>query len=127
MKRSNAFPSRWLKAEDLDRDEDLKLTIKDVRMEDLQDPKTGENVPKPVVYWREDRKPLVLNETNWNSIEKLLGSVESDDWTGQVIALYVTEVEAFGKRVDAIRVRTKRQRTPSGKGDGEIVNDDPVE
>jgi hypothetical protein len=35
---------------------------------------------------------------------------ETDDWMGKKIGLYVTEVEAFGKRGPAIRVKARKPK-----------------
>lgn len=60
---------------------------------------------KPVLKFEEDHRGLVLNQTNWGSIEAIHG-VESDMWIGKRITLYVDPNVMFGgKRVPAIRVR----------------------
>jgi hypothetical protein len=104
---SDAFPSRYLKAEDLE-EGDLVVTISEAVYEEFSDPKTKRVEQKPVLHFQgKDTKPLVLNKTNWKTITQVLGSDETDDWTGKRIALYAVEVESFGEMVLGIRVRLK--------------------
>ena len=110
MKMNDVFPSKYLKADDLE-DGDLTLTIRN------EDPVTheeftqkGKPTPdnKPVLHFKErDSKPLVLNKTNWKTIGQALGSDDSDDWCGRQITLFATEVESFGEMTMAIRIRLK--------------------
>src|SRR5262249_33674811 len=105
MRKSEVFPSRFFKAADL-KNGRLTVKISEVVMESIMD---GED-DQPVVYFEGQAKGLVLNVTNWNMLEELSGSDESDDWTGLTIALYVTNVDFQGRRVPAIRIAPK----PSG-------------
>lgn len=111
MKMNEVFPSRFLKADDLE-EGDLTVTIHDsepVTHEEFT--QKGKPTPdhKPVLHFSQPRgtKPLVLNKTNWTAISKALGSDDSDDWCGKSITLYATEVESFGEMTMAIRVRLK--------------------
>ena len=56
------FPSNFLKAEDLD-DGPMTLTISDIHPEKMQDGNS-----KPCVFFKEDKRALVLNVTNKNSL-----------------------------------------------------------
>lgn len=107
MKRNDVFPSRFLKADDL-QERDLTVTIKDCEMVEFTDPQTRERDDKPVLYFQEQGvKPLILNKTNFSTIEKVLGSDETEDWKGKKITLFGIEVEAFGNITLTIRVRQK--------------------
>ena len=105
MKGTEVFPSRFLKAEELDHD--VVLNIDRVKLETLKD-QSGADVQKPVCYFKGHTKGLVLNKTNWASIAKITGSDDSDEWTGKQITLTVIDVDAFGDVVSAIRVKTPR-------------------
>lgn len=108
MKKTEAFPSRYLKAEDLE-EGDVTLTVADVQFEDFVDPQTKRPDRKPVMTFRERAaKPLVLNKTNWKTISQVLGSDDTDDWHGQQITLYATEVESFGEMTMGVRVRLRK-------------------
>lgn len=97
MNINSAFPSNFLKASDL-QGRHVGVTIREVGMEDIG----GED--KPVVYFENKDKGLVLNKTNANMICEIAGSSETDDWIGKRISLYPTRVDFQGRRVDAIRV-----------------------
>jgi hypothetical protein len=101
MKSNQVFPSRWLKAADLESDGET-VTIKKIMME-----KVGlEQEHKPVMSFDETDQLLVINLTNWNSIAELTGKNDSDDWPGQVIKLIRVKVQYGKKTVDAIRIET---------------------
>jgi len=109
MKYSDAFPSRYMRADDL-QGTDRIVTITSVDFEDFTDPKTRRTETKPVLRFREKAaKDLVLNRTNFKTISTVLGE-ETDDWVGQSIVLYATRVESFGDMVEAIRIRDRKPK-----------------
>ncbi len=101
MNVNDAFPSRYLKAADLG-DAQPVLTIRDVKMEDVG--KGAQKDRKPVVYFLDKEKGLVLNKTNASMIQKIVGSPDTDNWVGEKIKLKAVEVEFQGDVVNAIRV-----------------------
>ena len=98
MKIGEAFPSRWLKAADL-QGKKVNVTIESVGFENI-----GDDGDKLVAYLKNSKKGLVLNVTNANMITEICGTDETDDWTGKRICLFPTRVDFQGRRVDAIRV-----------------------
>jgi len=94
-------------AEDLD--EDLEVTIQEVKLEAMRDPKTNTEVEKPVLFVEELAKGVVLNKTNWALIAKACDNDDSEEWPGKKITLTVAEVSAFGDVVAAIRVKLPRK------------------
>jgi hypothetical protein len=61
LKISEAFPSKYLRAADVDEmGGELHYTIRKITMEEVGKDKEQ----KPVVHFREGRQPLVLNQTN---------------------------------------------------------------
>ena len=101
MKRDEVFPSRWLKAIDLDRgDFDGNVTIKEVSWEEIGE----EREEKAVAAFEEVDKELVLNVTNWDRIVELTGQDDSDSWPGYRIKLVRVKVSYGAKKVDAIRI-----------------------
>ena len=105
MRLNDLFPSKYFSAGDLRGD--LVVTMKSLLVEEIN----GEK--KPVLYFSEGSKGLVLNKTNFKMIASLHGR-ETDDWPGKKIALFPTEVDFRGEIVDAIRVR---KRIPAQQGD----------
>ena len=111
MKLNDMFPSNYLKTEDL-QGKRVKVTIYETKRERIVDDE------KPVVYFREKKKGLVLNVTNGKMIKSIAGSDESDDWEGAQIVLYATEVDFRGERVPAIRIdRVKDVKQPGRLSD----------
>jgi hypothetical protein len=111
MRKSEVFPSRFFKAADL-KNGRLTVEISEVVRESIVD---GED-DQPVVHFKGQPKGLVLNVTNWNMLEELSGSDESDDWTGLKIVLYVAKVDFQGRRVPAIRIEPAPSKSSAGNG-----------
>ena len=106
MKIDQAFPSTYLKAAELG-GRDLTLTIRSVQMEDM-----GSGEMKPVVYFNNTEKGLVLNRTNANTIAGLYG-LEMNDWSGKQVTIFPTQVDFRGDQVAAIRVRMNSASSPA--------------
>jgi hypothetical protein len=67
---------------------------------------------KWTLTFEEDVKPLVLNVTNGSIIASILGSDNTDDWTGGQIILFNDPSIMFkGKRTGGIRVRAPEKQT----------------
>jgi hypothetical protein len=97
MKISEAFPSKFLKADDLSGK--IAVTINDVGQEAMGMDKTL----KLILYFRELDKPMVCNHTNGDMIAQLHGD-ETDNWRGKRIVLTRALVPFQGKNVPAVRV-----------------------
>ena len=98
------FPSKYITAHDLN-DKPHDLAIARVDVEKMRSYAGGEEEKKLVVYFDGAKKGLVLNKTNALAIAEICSTPESDAWTGTVVQLYSTQVNAFGSMVDAVRVR----------------------
>jgi len=101
MKMELMFPSKYLRAVDLDGER--LVTIADVVMDELV-MRGGRREEKPVIHLKGDDKMLVLNKTNAETIAGLYGG-ESDEWRGKELVLFPTDVTFGRERVLAIRVR----------------------
>jgi len=104
MRKNDAFPSKYLKASDLN-GEDLVATIDEVVEEEVG----REKKKKPVLYFRGKVKPLILNGTNFDSVVLVTGEEDSDEWPGEKITMFSTEVPFGDKMVDAIRIRVPKK------------------
>lgn len=62
---------------------------------------------KPDLHFVGKEKPLGLNSTNARAIAKLIGTNDTDKWTGKVITIYPTTTRAFGEEHECIRIRPK--------------------
>jgi hypothetical protein len=101
---NEAFPSKYLKATDLD-DRQHLLTMSRAEFETLGDDR------KLILYFKGQEKGLVLNKTNANTIAKLYGA-DTDDWIGKEIVLFDVPVDFRGETVQAIRVRAPKKKEP---------------
>jgi hypothetical protein len=97
MKVSEAFPSKYLSAADLNGN-NVRVVMQNVELE-----KVGDDM-KPVLYFRGKTKGLALNKTNSKTIADTYGD-EMDDWNGQELILFPIMTDFQGKQVEAIRVR----------------------
>lgn len=100
MKLGDAFPSNFLKVDDL-KGRRVNLTIDKVAME-----KVG-NDNKLVAHFKETDKKLGLNKTNANMIAMLLGSDDTDEWNGSRITLKPDMTTYQGKPMPCIRVESE--------------------
>lgn len=97
--------SKYLKYQELD-GQDWIVTIDHVTQEILE--KDNKKDKKWVLYFKELEKGLALNATNGNTLIKILGTDEMNDWAGKRVALYVKDdIEFGGELVSGIRVRPK--------------------
>jgi hypothetical protein len=123
MRINSVFPSKYVKAADLEGKSTL-WTISHIEMETMgfgEDKKT-----LPVLYFDEVDRGLVLNRTNANTIVDAYGD-ESDDWAGKPIVLVPTPVQYAGKVTEGIRVRLpKATDKPAAKGFGKEALDDGI-
>lgn len=104
MKASNAFPSPFLKADDL-QGKNVTVTIEGIEMQEIG--QGAQKSTKPVISFVGKDKGLVCNKTNWNTIIKLHGD-ETDHWRGKRIILSPREVEYQGEMVLSIRVSLQK-------------------
>lgn len=112
------YPSKYLKADDVDEQGgDVPATIKGVRLEEMQD-NEGAKEDKPVLYFNNVPKGMVLNKTNADRISAAYGD-ESDSWRGKPVVLYTEEVKAFGKTTNAIRLRVAKPKVVAATASAE--------
>lgn len=104
MKKHEAFPSKYLKTEDLN-GKDATLTIDQVGRQAFKND-NGQEESKIIVCFKETNKLWVLNQANWDTIEALYGE-DSEDWLDQKITVYPTKTRFGTKVVPCIRVRDK--------------------
>lgn len=104
MKMSRVFPSRYIKAVELN-GKHVTVTIRKLVMEEMALPgKKPEE--QPVLFFERSERGLVLNKVNSDVISSFYGD-ESDYWPGKQIVLYPTTITAFGEEHEVIRVAKK--------------------
>jgi arabinogalactan endo-1,4-beta-galactosidase len=97
MRISTAFPSEYLKAADL-QGHNIRVIIDRIEMRDVGDDH------KPVLFFQNKEKGVVLNKTNANNIAIAYGD-DTDEWTGKEVILFEAMVDFQGRSVAAIRIR----------------------
>ena len=101
MKINQAFPSKYIKAADL-QGKEYTLTVASVKIEDVG--AEGSPEEKPVLYFAGRAKGVVLNRTNAETISHRYGD-DTDDWINKEVIIYPDTVMFQGKLVDCIRMR----------------------
>ena len=84
------------------------VTIKAVK-QGLLRTKDGTREKKPVVYFVEFDRPLVLNKTNGATVAAL-HTTNPKNWPGKKLTLYPTTTSVGGKTVDCIRIENKEPK-----------------
>jgi hypothetical protein len=110
MRSGEAFKSNYLKGDDI-KGHRVAVVIEAVTMETLG--QGADQTEKPLIMFRGKEKGLICNRTNWDRIADLLGSDDSDDWSGKAIVLGTERVRFQGKVSDAIRVIGVPKSAPS--------------
>lgn len=103
MRISEAFPSNYIRAADL-QGRNVTVVMDRVEVEEV-----GSGEHKPVIYFQGKEKGLVLNKTNANNISLAYGD-DTDAWTGGELILFPTMVDFQGRTVEAIRVKVPPRR-----------------
>ena len=113
MKMSEEFPSKFLKAADL-QGREVRVTMQNVERE-----KIGDDF-KPVLYFKGKDKGVVLNKTNAGTISDSYGD-DTEDWFDQPLILFSVMVDFQGKVGPAIRCRV-----PTAKDNKQAPKADPI-
>jgi hypothetical protein len=97
MRAADAFPSKFLKSSDV-KTKPRIATISGLDFEDV-----GQNKErKPVLSFENGLKPMVINRTNFETLEEAFG--DSDSWPGHKVKIFCAPTSYQGKRVDGLRV-----------------------
>lgn len=109
MRITDVYPSRYLKASDLDGATRARVTA--VTTELFGDKKE----PKFVFTLTGQTKPFVCNVTSARTMEELTGSDDADDWVDTDVLLTPTKVSMNGKMVDSILLSRAPVARPAKK------------
>ena len=102
MKRNEVFPSKYLKAADLN-GKPATVKISAVTYETLKSPE-GREQNKTVLAFAGTSKLLPLNMTNWDSVADVAGE-DTEEWPNKKIEVYPTITQMGGKTVECVRIR----------------------
>ena len=108
MKREEVFPSKYLKCSDVN-GQSCTVEIDRAIFETLKGT-DGKESQKMVVYFKNAKKALPLNATNYDSISAIVGDDDSESWPGHKIELFPDKTRMGGKPVDCVRIRAPAQR-----------------
>jgi hypothetical protein len=128
MKRNEAFPGKWLKAPDVD--PSLVATVEACRFELIG--QGADATTEPILFFQGEVKPLILNQTNWDSMASISGHDDSDDWSGTIVELFATDVHGPKGMTRGVRMRRPTRRltpapTPARKSPAAQAAKTPVD
>ena len=98
MRAKEAFPSTYLKSADV-KERPRVAVISHIEREKVG---KGQDAEEKYVLHFEDGKPMVLNRTNWDTLEEAFG--DSDNWGGHKVKIKCARTKFQGKAVDGIRL-----------------------
>ena len=79
-------------------------TIQRVAKEEVYEANTNTKKTVTVCYFSNGLKPMILNKTNMEAIEKACRTPFLEKWTGNTVQITVKRVKAFRKEVDALLI-----------------------
>jgi hypothetical protein len=105
VKKSDIFPTRFIKATDIG-DSEINAVILGTKIEELGD----ERERKLIVYFNGlpadlAEKGLVVNATNFDRLAHCCKNEDTDMWPGNTVTLYTELVSFKGKTGPAVRVK----------------------
>lgn len=101
MNVNDAFSSKYIKHSDLN-GKRIAVTIARVAVEKVGQGQDARQ--KPVLYFQGKEKGLALNKTNAFTVSKIIGSPDTDHWTGHRIVLFPDTTLFQGQMVDCVRI-----------------------
>jgi len=105
MNISDLFPRKYATGADL-AGKAHELIISEVVIEKMRPVPSQPPVEKPVVFFTNASKGVILNRTLAEQISQALKSTDTDDWKGKKITLGPVNLTVAGKDRIAIRVVT---------------------
>lgn len=124
MRVDQAFPSKYLKGEQLSGPVDV--TIQTVRQEKAYLPGEGQK-PVWVLYVVHGSKGVILNKGLANGIAQVLSEPEMDNWPGKRVQLYPEQMTVGGRQIVTIRARAAAAAMPAGQNGNGNGQSEPFE
>lgn len=107
MKLSDLYPRRYATGHDLD-GKAYTLTISHVQLEEMRPNRNAPAELKPVLYFENSEKGVIMSRTMAYQVAGVVGSEETDDWTGKRITIYPKPMMVAGKQRVGIRARAPK-------------------
>ena len=100
-------PSNYLTSDYFEKNEEKALTVKEVKLEKVLNPKINKSEDKLVAYWEEDLPPMILGaKKTRRALTEVTGTNRPAKWTGARVLVYFDPDVKFGKeKVGGLRVR----------------------
>ncbi len=100
MQKNQALPSKYLNGSDVGA-QLFKLVIKSIVMEKME----NDGAMKPVMYFTNAQKGLVVNATNWDNMTTVYPD-DSDAWIGKTVEMYTEATRTpNGQPTRGVRIR----------------------
>lgn len=104
MKIDQLFPRKYATGSDLN-GKAYTFTVAGVAMEEVHTIPNKPAESKPVLYFKETHKGIILTRPLAMQIAQFLNSTETDSWTGKKIQIYPEPLTVAGQPRIAIRAR----------------------
>ena len=98
------FNYDYLGAYSLPDGKDIILTIRETKKEQVVGT-SGKKEECFVAYFFENVKPMILNRTNCKTMTKIFKTQNFEEWVNKQIQIGSVMVDAFGEKVDSLRIR----------------------
>lgn len=99
-----AYGSRFLGVVDVG-NRKIRTRVSKVRMEEVKDRDTGKTRKRPIVFFENIEKPLVLNVVNKNTLVDALGKPPAG-WLNATVGIYIDPNVMFGgQKKGGVRLR----------------------
>lgn len=86
-------------------EKEQKFIIEKITKEEIIADK-GRKETVPLCYFKGEKMPMVLNKTNFKTLEKLFNSDKYSDWYGKEVIVFVQDGITFGKEiVSGLRIK----------------------
>jgi hypothetical protein len=109
MKISELYPKKYANGEDL-KGQAFTLVVNKVSMETMHPQPGSPAATKPVIYFEQTQKGIILGPALARQIAGLLGD-DTDTWKGKKVTIFPQPMRVAGRDVIAIRARAATNGT----------------
>ena len=104
FKITQEFPNRFLKGDEIV-GKAVNVIITGVKKEKVHSRATNKEESVLVVYFKDKDRGVILKKERANDIVTVVGSEDTDAWTGQMVCLFTEKKNAFGGTFNVIRFK----------------------
>lgn len=113
---NDLFPSPYLKANEIADSGERVMTISHIVMKKMKNKEGGED-NKPILFFYEAEKGMILNKSNGRIIASLYGE-DFTQWGGKRVTLYAEIGDSFGQMQLLLKVRPQAPAAPANGHQG---------